>query len=246
MTARPRIIGITQARMGSTRLPGKVLMSAAGKPLLQHQLERLARCPRLDGVVVATTDQPADTPVADLAGRLGFAVHRGSETDVLDRFYRAAAAQRADMVVRFTADCPLVDPALVTALVDMALAASPPPDYAGVDVCSFPRGLDAELVPFPVLEQAWREATAPGEREHVLTFVWQRPDRFRTALLRNPQPVGGRWCVDTPEDLELVRRLLETLAPRRPDFGWRDCLAVLEAHPHWAAINRAVPQKSAG
>jgi len=242
---RPRIVGITQARMGSTRLPGKVLMPAAGAPLLTHHLDRLKRATRLDALVVATSELPADDSVAAHAAACGVAVSRGSETDVLDRFYRAALAHRADIVVRFTSDCPLIDPDLVDGLVDLFLSGGL--DFACIDVDRFPRGLDAEITRFATLETAWREADQPFEREHVMPFIWRRPDRFRLGALTGPTPpVGRRWCVDTAEDLELVRRLLETLLPTKPGFGWRDCLDVLSAHPEWADINRDVRQKTVG
>lgn len=243
---KPRIIGITQARMGSTRLPGKVLMPAAGKPLLDWQLDRLARCQTLDGLIVATSDLPGDNFLADHAARLGVSVFRGSETDVLDRFYQAALAGKGDIVLRFTADCPLIDPALVDQLVDYFRDHDF--DYAAIDVSRFPRGLDAEIVTMAALETAWREAKAPFEREHVMPFLWQRPERFRLGYLNHPEVVGAgdtpwRWCVDTEQDFTLVCRLLEELRDR-PGFGWRDGDLLMRTHPEWVAINRDVVQKA--
>lgn len=252
MGRHPRIVCITQARMGSTRLPGKVMLPVAGKPLLQHHLERLRRVRLADEVVVATTDGAEDTVIADLARSLGFPVFRGSETDVLDRFYQAALAHGAEAVVRVTGDCPLIDPGLIDALLRLFLAADPPLDHAAIDISHYPRGLDAEAVSMTALAAAWREATEPFEREHVTPFIYRHPHRFRLGGLGRDHgdvgdgvdPVAGhRWCVDTAKDFRLVRLLLEELLPTRPDFTWLDCLEVLRRHPDWIAINRDVIQK---
>lgn len=230
--------------MTSSRLPGKILMAAAGKPLLGHHLDRLAACRRLDGVVVATTTNAADEPVAALAARLGVPVFRGSEPDVLGRFAGAAAAHGADVVVRVTSDCPLIDPALIDALIELYLSGTPPADYAHLDVTTFPRGLDAEVFSRAVLDEAAARAGEPAEREHVTPYVYRRPERFRIVSLRCDRDLSRhRWCVDEPVDLELVRRLLAVLPP---GFGWQDVCKALDDHPEWIEINRAVAQKGLG
>ncbi|MDE1145390.1 MAG: glycosyltransferase family protein [Azospirillaceae bacterium] len=247
---KPRVVCITQARMGSTRLPGKVLLTVAGRPLLAHQVARLRRAALVDEVVVATSDGPADDAIASLCRRLGVACFRGSEHDVLDRFYRAAVAYNADVAVRVTGDCPLIDPGLIDQLLTLFLASDPPLDHAAVDIVHYPRGLDAEAISMPALQTAWREATAAFEREHVTPYIYRRPSRFRLGAL--PPPAGPapvemgpqRWCVDTVEDFQLVRRLLEALLPVTPDFTWTDCLALLRQHPDWALLNRDVAQKT--
>lgn len=250
MTAgRPRIVAISQARMTSTRLPGKVLLEAAGKPLLVHHLERLARSPGLDAVVLATTVNAGDDPLAACAAGLGVPVFRGDEQDVLGRFAGAAAMAGADLVVRVTSDCPLIDPALVGALVAAFLkgrAETPPLDYQSIDTTRYPRGLDAEILTRAALDEAAARATDPAEREHVTPYVYRRPDRFRLGKPLAPasDPGAHRWCVDEPADFELVRRLLETLRPVNPDFGWQDCCKVLRDHPDWMDINRAIRQKT--
>lgn len=241
----PRIIGIIQARMGSTRLPGKVMMQVAGKSLIAHQIDRLRRSRHLSGLCVATSDLGGDDPLAAHIEALGVPVFRGSETDVLDRFYRAALAQQADIVLRFTGDCPLIDPALVDALVDLYLGADPPLSYAAIDVSRYPRGLDAEMVGMIDLRTAWEEARKDFEREHVMPFLWRRPERFRLGYLTDPLlDAPWRWCVDTEQDFTLVRHLLETLLPAMPTFGWRDADGAMRAHPDWALINRDVVQKT--
>lgn len=249
MTINPelgRVVCISQARMTSTRLPGKVLMDAAGKPLLQWHLERLQACRRVDRVALATTVNAADDPVAELAARLGVLVFRGSEHDVLGRFAGCAAAAQAAVVVRVTADCPLIDPAVVDACIARYAAGrreTPPVDYVNVDVGRFPRGLDAEIFAAPLLALADREAEDPWEREHVTPFIYRRPDRFRIgAPLVPDEPVApARWCVDETVDLELIRRILGEVG-QNPGFGWRDCCMVLARHPDWPAINHSVAQ----
>ncbi|WP_298369999.1 glycosyltransferase family protein [Azospirillum sp.] len=251
MTAaqRPRVVAISQARMTSTRLPGKVLLEAAGKPLLVHHLERLARSPGLDGVVLATTVNAADDPLARLAAELGVPVFRGDEMDVLSRFAGAAAMAKADVVVRVTADCPLIDPELVGDLIaafQIGREQNPPLDYLSIDSARYPRGLDAEIFPRAALDDAAVHARDPAEREHVTPFLYLHPERFRLGAPLAPDgpPIDQRWCVDEAADFELVRRLLETLVPANPLFGWRDCCRVLNDHPDWVDINRAIRQKT--
>ncbi|OYQ37372.1 hypothetical protein CHU95_01365 [Niveispirillum lacus] len=240
-----RIIGIIQARMGSTRLPGKVMREVAGKSLIAHQIDRLRRSRHLTGLCVATSDLAGDDALANHVAGLGIAVFRGSEQDVLDRFYRAALAQKADVAVRFTGDCPLIDPALVDELINLYRIADPPLAYAAIDVSRYPRGLDAEVTGIAALRAAWTEARMDFEREHVMPFLWRRPDRFRLAWLSDPAiEAPWRWCVDTEQDLILVRHLLETLLPANPAFGWRDAERAMRAHPDWALINRDVVQKT--
>ncbi|TWB64114.1 cytidylyltransferase domain-containing protein [Nitrospirillum viridazoti] len=245
---KPRVVCITQARMGSTRLPGKVMLTVAGRTLLAHQVERLRRATLVDEVVVATSDRAADDAIADQCRVLGVACFRGSEHDVLDRFCRAALAHHADVAVRVTGDCPLIDPGLIDQLLTLFLAANPPLDHASVDIGYYPRGLDAEAISMTALQAAWQEAREPFEREHVTPFIYRRPDRFRLGSLppAGPAPVEmgpQRWCVDTVEDFQLVRRLLETLLPAKPHFTWTDCLDVLRRHPDWVLLNRDVVQK---
>lgn len=244
---KQKVVAISQARMTSTRLPGKVLMPAAGRPLLAHHLERLSRTPGLDAVVLATTVNATDDPVAECAGSLGVTVFRGDEQDVLGRFAGAAALAGADLVVRVTADCPLIDPALVGRLI-ATFQEGQPLDYLSIDSTRYPRGLDAEIFPRRLLDEAAANATDPAEREHVTPYLYRRPDRFRlgTALVPDApvEPADQRWCVDEPADYELVRRLLEALVASNPGFGWQDCCKTLRDHPDWVDINRSVRQKT--
>lgn len=240
----PRVVAVVQARMGSSRLPGKVLADVAGETMLVRVVTRLARARWVDAVVVATSTLPADDAVAEEAARLGVAVFRGSEDDVLDRYLGAARREGADWVVRVTADCPLVDPELVDGLV--ARFAEAGPDYASNSLeRTYPRGLDVEVFTRAALETAAAEATSTHERVHVTPFLYQHPERFRLLSVTAP---GGedhshlRWTVDTAEDLELARRLYRRLGG--DGFGWRDALAVVRAEPELADVNRGVRQKS--
>lgn len=243
-----RTVIISQARMTSTRLPGKVLMEAAGRPLLAWHLERLKRSVRADVVALATTTNADDDPVAALAAALGVAVFRGDEHDVLGRFAGCARMVGAvgddDVVVRVTADCPLIDPALIDALLDR-LAQEAEVDYVNIDSNRFPRGLDAEAFRASVLYTAAAEAGEGFEREHVTPFIYRHPERFRLGAPLVPEtPLPAyRWCVDEADDLELVRRILVEVAAQGDGFGWQDCCSVLTRHPDWADINRAVAQR---
>jgi len=240
---------VTQARMTSTRLPGKILLEAAGKPLLVHHLERLARAREAAAVIVATTTNATDDPVAELAGAMGFAVARGDEEDVLSRFMKAMELTDADTVVRVTSDCPLIDPVLIDALIRRyreGRTETPPIDYISIDVTRYPRGFDAEVFGRALLEEAAREATQRPEREHVTPYIYRRPERFRLAGMA---PESGSWsyrlCVDEPADFALVRRVLESVPPETPFFGWQDCCKLLDSHPEWVDINRTVQQRTA-
>jgi spore coat polysaccharide biosynthesis protein SpsF len=236
---------IIQARMTSTRLPGKVLKSVLGKSLLEYQLERLGRVCNIEGLVVATTTNKADQPIVALCQSLNVPIFRGSQADVLSRYYEAALAHGADLVVRVTSDCPLIDPAVVSEVIGFYQAHPDAYDYVSNTLDrTYPRGLDVEVFSFKVLEQAHREAAQADEREHVTPFIYRHPQRFRMAQVRQPADHSAeRWTVDTPEDFELIRCILEALYPKNPKFDQADVLALLEAHPHWRALNAGIEQK---
>ncbi len=230
--------------MGSTRLPGKVLKPVLGRPLLAYHLDRLKRSNLLAQIVVATTERDEDGAIVALCGELEVPVFRGPEQDVLARYAGCAAAFDADVVVRVTSDCPLIEPALVDEAVSVFLEAEEPLDWLGLDRACYPRGLDVEVVSRAALERAAAEATDPAEREHVTLHIYRRPDQFacRTHGDGIARP-NYRWCVDEAADLDLITRLIEHLVPERPEFTWRDCLEAMTAHPEWADINRQVRQR---
>lgn len=239
------VAAVIQARMTSTRLPGKVLMPAVGRPMLAHQLDRVRRARSIDTVCIATTTNADDDPVAALAESEGVAVFRGSEHDVLDRFVRAAERVDAEIAVRLTGDCPLTDPALIDAVVDAFRDSDPPVDYA---TNSFPRtwpiGLDVEVAAMAALRAANAEAQDTYDREHVMPFLYRQPERFRIARHPSAEDLSGyRWTLDERSDYELLVRIIEALVPQNPGFGWRDVIALLDAHPEWRTLNAGVGQK---
>ncbi len=215
------VVCVVQARMGSTRLPGKVLADLGGRTMLTLVLRRLTPAP-VDRLVVATTEDPADEAVVTAALAEGADVVRGSAHDVLARFVAVLDRHPADAVVRITADCPFIDPGLVGAVV--ARWRDSAADYASNTLDrTYPDGLDVEVVSSGALRAAATESTDPYEREHVTPFVYRRPERFRLAGLRHHDDRSHhRWTVDTAEDLDRVRRLLARVG--RIDFGWEDLL----------------------
>lgn len=243
MNTRP-VVAVVQARMTSTRLPGKVLMPIAGRPMLSWQLERMRGAARVDRIVIATTTNATDDPIVAWCEEQGCDVTRGSETDVLSRYAQAAAMYGAGTVVRLTSDCPLIDPALIDEAVDRFGAAGC--DYlSNMLLPSFPYGLAVEVMAAQALAAAQAEARDPQEREHVTPFIYWRPERFRLeSLTTSPDLSGHRWTVDTPQDFELVSRILQGMAPRHPGFGWREVLALLAQHPEWGKINAQIEQKA--
>lgn len=221
--------------MGSSRLPGKTIADVAGRPLLLHVVERVQRARRVDKVVVATSDQAGDDPIATLCQQGGIQYFRGCEDDVLDRFYRTAQASTADVVVRITADCPLIDPAVIDKVVTRFQQGDC--DYVSNTLrYTYPDGLDTEAFSFAALERAWREAKKPSEREHVTPYL--RTGKFRVANVESESPTGlgkYRWTVDHFADLEFVRRIYEAFSGKK-HFGYQDIFQLLRERPELATI----------
>ncbi|MGZ9161152.1 MAG: cytidylyltransferase domain-containing protein [Candidatus Limnocylindrales bacterium] len=231
------VLCVLQARVGSSRLPGKVLLPILGEPMLARQIERIERARRIDGLTVATSDQPADDPIADLCERLAVPCHRGSLDDVLDRFHTAASPHEPRHVMRLTGDCPLTDPALLDRLVDIHLEGDF--DYtSNTRVRTYPDGLDAEVFTMALLEQAWREAGTPYEREHVTPYMYRADAAIRCGVLQDDVDRSGlRWTVDHRADYDFVRRVFEALYPLDPAFDTEDVHHLLRDHPELAALN---------
>lgn len=232
-----RVVAILQARMSSTRLPGKVLKPILGRPMLARQIERLKRCRNLDRLVVATSQGPDDDLLEQLCREEDVACFRGSLGDVLDRFYQCALQHHAGHVVRLTGDCPLADPELIDSLIEFYRAQNV--DYASnCRPPTLPDGLDAEVIRFEVLAEAWREAVDPFEREHVVPYVVRRPERFRLAnWCWSGDASNMRWTVDEPDDFVFVTRVFESLYAAKPNFGFRDVLDLVSRQPDLASIN---------
>lgn len=236
---------IIQARMSSTRLPGKVLMPLAGKPVLDHLVSRVKAAKRVDQIVIATSTLAADDSIEDYCNCVGVVCVRGSESDVLDRYLLALRRNPADLVVRITADCPLMDPFLIDELLETIEAANGAVDYLSNILAprTIPHGLDVEVFRREALERAGREAVRPEEREHVTPYIYHHPELFHIARADLPQDISRyRWTLDTPQDFEFLGKVFGELRPGA--FRWQDTLAVMEKYPEWVVINAAVPQKS--
>lgn len=241
------VVAIIQARMSSTRLPGKVMLDLGGKPVLSRMVERVRNAKRINRVVVATTIDPSDDPIEALCRAEGIDVFRGSLPDVLDRYYQAAMQFHADVIVRLTGDCPLIDPALIDDVVealsakgaDFACNRLPPPFHR-----TYPIGLDVEACTFAALERAWHEATEKHDREHVLPYLYEMQDRFKVVQLDYIEDLGEmRWTLDTPEDYVLLQEIIKRMENRN-DFSWLDVLDLFRQNPALAAINGGVKHKS--
>jgi spore coat polysaccharide biosynthesis protein SpsF len=257
-----RVIAIIQARMGSSRLPGKVLLDIAGESMLARVVARTSRAESLDQVLVATTTDASDDPVAAWCDSIGISYTRGEVHDVLDRFYQAARQAKAEMVVRITADCPAIDPVLIDDCVNTLLDGSfdftcnrlPPPFTR-----TYPIGLDTEVCTYAALEKAWNEATETFQREHVMPYLYEgvklsvvsnqlsagvSKRRFKIAQLHHDPDYGQmRWTVDTPKDLEFMRQVYHRF-DGRDNFSWQAVVDLLRREPDLAAINSSVRHKS--
>ena len=229
--------------MGSTRLPGKVLLDLGGDTVLARVVRRVRRSELIEEVVIATTKDSRDDVIAAECRRLGVECFRGEELDVLDRYYRTAQAAGADAVVRITSDCPLIDPEVMDQTIQVFLDERA--DYASnVNPRRFPRGLDTEVFTSAALERAWREAREPYQREHVTPYFYDHREIFRIASnIGKDDYSEHRWTLDTPEDLNLIRAIYASFANAQA-FGWRDVLALVESRPELRELNSQVVQKS--
>jgi spore coat polysaccharide biosynthesis protein SpsF len=243
-----KTVVIVQARMASTRLPGKVLKEVLGKPLLEYQIERLRMVKSADQIVVATTLNDEDGAILQYCERLSLPCFRGAEQDVLSRYHAAATAFNADAVVRVTSDCPIIDPDIVERVLRYYHENATKFDY--VSNCltrTYPRGMDTEVFPFRILEEAFFEATEPADREHVTPFICRQKQRFRLANVAYHKDLScHRWTVDTGEDLALIQRIIESLYLRIPAFRMEDVLDLFDRDASLFQINAHIAQKETG
>ena len=243
-----KTVVIVQARMASTRLPGKVLKEVLDKPLLEYQIERLRRVKSADQIVVATTLNDKDRAIVQFCERLSLPCFRGAEEDVLSRYHAAATVFNADVVVRVTSDCPIIDPDIVERVLLYYHENATELDY--VSNCltrTYPRGMDTEVFPFRILEDAFLEATEPVDREHVTPFVYRQMQRFRLANVSYHKDLScHRWTVDTGEDFALIQRIIESLYLRIPAFRMEDVLDLFDRDASLFQINAHVAQKETG
>ena len=257
-----RVIAIIQARMGSSRLPGKVLLDIAGQPMLGRVFLRTSRAATVTETVIATTSESADDPIADYCGFSGIPFTRGSQFDVLDRYFQAAKKFEADVIVRITADCPVIDPGLIDDVVktlledeyDFVCNRLPPPWHR-----TYPIGLDTEACTFSILHKAWKEAKEPQHREHAMPYFYEGVELttihrqlqtgislrgYKVALLNHTTDFGDyRWTVDTPEDLEFMRQVYHRF-DGRDDFSWKEVLDLVHDEPDLMKINAGVKHKT--
>ena len=237
------IVAIIQARMGSTRLPGKVLKEIGNKTMLGHVVTRTQQAEMIDQIVVATTTKPDDEAIVSTASELGVPAFRGSEPDVLDRYYRAAKQYEVGTVVRITADCPLTDPDVT----DRALRTfkKQKPDYASTHLKrrTYPRGVGAEVMTFEALKEAWEKADESYEREHVTPYIYQHPDQFQLYHISSSHGDYShlRFTVDTSHDLAFVRGVHNRLD--NEFASWVEVIDLLEKNPNMIKINQHVEQK---
>jgi spore coat polysaccharide biosynthesis protein SpsF len=228
--------------MGSTRLPGKVLMTAAGKTMLEHQMERMMRATLANAIVIATTTDPQDDALAALAAEKGYNVFRGHPTDLLDRHYKAGLAYNADIVVKIPSDCPLIDPAIIDKVLAFYLENPGEWDFvSNLHPPTWPDGNDVEIMPIHLLRQACQEAQKNHEREHTTPWFWDNPWRWR---IGNVQWESGlnysmshRWTLDYPEDYQFLKAVFEALYPQNPNFTLQDILQLCLEHPEIKALN---------
>ena len=259
---KPKTVAIIQGRMSSSRLPGKILADIAGQPMLTRVFVRTSRAQTLDEVIFATTTDASDDPVAEYCGFGGIPFTRGSLFDVLDRYYQSALQTGADVIVRITADCPVIDPVLIDDVVktmleddyDFVCNRLPPPWQR-----TYPIGLDVEACTFKVLKKAWQEAREPQHREHAMPYFYEgvqlttlnrqlqtgtSPRGFNIALRQHTTDFGDyRWTVDTPEDLEFMRQVYARFNGR-DDFSWREVLDLVHDEPELMKINAGVQHKT--
>ena len=224
---------LVQARMASTRLPGKVLLPLAGKPMLAFEIARLQQSKKLNAVAIATSTNPENKAILDLAKQLGISAYAGSEEDVLDRFYQAAKQFKFDCIVRITGDCPLADPAVIDQVIDKFLTEKA--DYANnVDPPTFPDGLDVEVFTFAALEKAWKGATAQHHREHVTAYM-RETDGFKKTTVKSPIDLSKlRLTVDNKKDYAVIQKLVALLPEK---FSLNNVLEAIEKHPELASMN---------
>ena len=235
------VLAIVQARMGSNRLSGKVLKTIQGKPILFHIVNRLNKVDEIDKVVIATSDLPVDDMVYQMAGKYDISCFRGSESDVLQRFYDAAVMVTAKHLIRITGDCPLIDPPTISNLIKLYFKGSY--DFCCVacgasvanenNINRFPDGLDAEIFSFKVLQEAHNEANTDLQREHVTPFIWKDKKRYSSATLfpETSDYSDLRWTVDNQEDFDFVNWIYDMLYPNNSHFDLQDILELLENNP---------------
>lgn len=240
-----KTMAIIQARMGSSRLPGKVLMDISGKPMVWHVINRLKGCKWLDRIIVATSTSFKDDPVETFCRSNEVLFFRGSEKDVLDRYYQAAKKYKANVVVRITADCPLIDPETVDRVIEGYLSRIDYFDVASnVIERTYPRGLDVEVFSFEALKKCWQTADKGYQREHVTPYFYENSDKFKMFNVKSSEDLSlHRWTVDEESDLTMVRKIFENFKGNKNIFSASDIVTFFKTRPDVKAFNENVEQK---
>ncbi|MBE6064837.1 glycosyltransferase family protein [Clostridium cochlearium] len=241
-----KIVCIVQARVGSTRLPGKVLKKICGKTVLEHDIDRLRRIKNIDEIIIATTTLERDNDIVKECERLGVKCFRGSEEDVLSRYYYAAKENNADVVVRVTSDCPLIDPEVSEKIIQYYLDNKDKYDYVSNTIeRTYPRGLDTEVFRLKALEKAFNESKIQRDREHVTPYIWDNSDIFKLYYYKNDVDYSElRWTLDTEEDFRLINRIYGLLYPyMNSEFKFNDILNLYNDYPELKNINAHIEQK---
>ena len=235
-----KVVAIIQARMGSTRLPGKVMKEIVGKPMLWHVINRVKHAEELDDIVIATTNLKEDIQILDLASEIGVKSYAGSENDVLDRYYQAAMMSKADVIVRITADCPLADPNVINKVIRYYRINDF--DYVSTSIKpTFPDGIDVEVFSFASLEKVWSESKLASEREHVTPYIWKNPNLFKIKNYENEFDISYmRWSVDEESDLEFVREIYGLLYMENKLFYMKDVIDLLLKNSELTGINKDI------
>lgn len=247
MSCHMKIVAIVQARMGSTRLPGKVLKKVLDKPLLNYQLERVGRANFIEQIIVATTKRIDDDSIESFCKVNEIQFYRGPEDDVLRRYVEAAEQFQADVIVRLTADCPLIDPSIIDLIIQQFIefnSNNPLLFVSNTLERTYPRGIDVEVFSYKALKEADEKARSASEREHVTKFIVNHPQLYKLVNVRHHEDLSHhRWTVDTPEDFMFVKKVLETLYPQKHHFSMEDVIELLNNHPTWQKINAHIQQK---
>jgi spore coat polysaccharide biosynthesis protein SpsF len=234
---------VIQARLGSTRFPNKVMMPLKGRPLLLRMIQRVAAVKVDCDLIVATTTNPEDDTLRDLCKKFSIPCYSGHLTDLLDRHYQAAKQNYADVVIKIPSDCPLIDPRIIDKVVRFYDEHSQEYDYvSNLHPATYPDGNDVEIMPFQVLEYAWKEAQLPMEREHTTPFIWERPERFRIGNVTwgtgKDYSMTHRWTIDYPEDFIFIKNVYDHLwTADNPIFSLYEILALLREEPILPLLN---------
>jgi len=236
------ILIVIQARMSSTRLPGKVLLPLLGKPLITRMIERVFKTSYNATVVVATTIEPEDDVIEQLCKENNWEVFRGDKADLLDRHYQAAKKYNADIILKIPSDCPLIDSAIIDKVLGFFLANKANYDYvSNLHPASYPDGNDVEVMNIKALKEAWENASKKMEREHTTPYFWENADKFRIGNVSwetgLDYSMSHRWTIDYPEDYTFIKEIFETLYPSNQLFSLNDILNLLEQKPELNKIN---------